>query len=151
MAFTFEDLIDSLRASRSGFHKHLEGLRDDQWDWKPYPECKSIRETLIHLVVDDRVAVAALDSTEDPDYEGLVNTATAEAGRDITEFLIERSARLDIFAAAMLGQLEVVKTILQAYPALATAPGPHGIPLLRHATAGGEAAAPVAEYLQSLH
>ena len=30
MAFTFEDLIDSLRSSRSNFHKHLEGLREDQ-------------------------------------------------------------------------------------------------------------------------
>ena len=32
MAFTFADLIGSLRASRSSFHKHLAGLREDQWD-----------------------------------------------------------------------------------------------------------------------
>ena len=101
MAFTFEDLIDSLRASRSNFHKHLEGLRDDQWDWKPYPECKSIRETLIHLVVDDRAALAALDSTDEPDYEGLVNTATADAGEDITHL----KSLLDTSFTTLLEQL----------------------------------------------
>jgi len=30
MAFTFEDLIGSLRTSRSNFHKHLRNLREDQ-------------------------------------------------------------------------------------------------------------------------
>jgi uncharacterized damage-inducible protein DinB len=83
MAFTFEDLIDSLRASRSNFHKHLEGLKEEQWDWKPYPECKSIRETLIHLVVDDRAAADAIEKNGEPDYEGLMNAATAEAEGDI--------------------------------------------------------------------
>ena len=83
MAFTFEDLLESLRASRSHFHKHLAGLRDDQWDWKPYPECKSIRETLIHLVVDDRAAMDAIEKNGEPDYEALVATATADAGSDI--------------------------------------------------------------------
>ena len=28
MAFAFEDLIDSLRASRSDFHRHFEGLHN---------------------------------------------------------------------------------------------------------------------------
>lgn len=93
MAFAFEDLIESLRASRSNFHKHLQGLKDDQWDWKPYPECKSIRDTLIHLIVDDRAAVGAFDSDDEPDYEALVNAATAEAGNDITHLkaLLENS------------------------------------------------------------
>ena len=84
MAFTFEDLLGSLRASRSNFHKHLEGLRDDQWDWKPYPECKSIRETLIHLVVDDRAALDALENNGEPDYETLAAAATADAHGDST-------------------------------------------------------------------
>jgi uncharacterized damage-inducible protein DinB len=83
MAFTFTDLIDSLRASRSHFYKHIEGVRDDQWDWKPYAECKSIRETLIHLLVDDRVAVWAFDNQGEPDYEAFVATAAQEADRDL--------------------------------------------------------------------
>jgi hypothetical protein len=61
--------------------------------------------------------------------------------------LLERGARLDIFAAAMLGQLEVVKAILAADPAAKSAPGPHGIPLLAHAQAGGEAAKAVLAFL----
>ncbi len=85
MAFTFDDLIEGLRESRSNFHKHLGGLRDDQWDWKPYPECKSIRETLIHLVVDDRAGMSALETSAEPDYEALVNAAVADAGTDLAQ------------------------------------------------------------------
>ena len=55
-----------------------------------------------------------------------------------------------IFAVAMLGHLDVVKTAITADPRAAKAPGPHGIPLLTHAKMGGEKAAPVLEYLQSL-
>lgn len=54
MAFDVDSLIEGVRESRRFFLKHLKGLRDDQWEWKPYPECKSIRETLAHLVSDDR-------------------------------------------------------------------------------------------------
>jgi len=84
------------------------------------------------------------------DWETALGAAAHMGRRDIAEFLIEQGARLDIYAAAMLGQLEIVKAILHAFPSMAQAPGPHGIPLLRHALAGGEPAAPVAEYLQSL-
>jgi hypothetical protein len=84
------------------------------------------------------------------DWETALGAAAHMGRRDIAEFLIAHGARLDVFAAAMLGQLDIVKTILQAFPAMASAPGPHGIPLLRHAIAGGEAAKTVAEYLQSL-
>ena len=83
MAFTFEDLIDSLRASRSNFHKHLKGLHDDQWDWKPYTECKSIRETLVHLIQDDYAAVEAIEKNSEPDYETLMAAAAALAAHDI--------------------------------------------------------------------
>ena len=31
------------------FLAHLNGLRDEQWDWKPSPACRSIREILRHL------------------------------------------------------------------------------------------------------
>jgi len=84
------------------------------------------------------------------DWETALGAAAHMGRRDIAETLIEQGARLDIYAAAMLGQLETVKAILHAYPTMAHAPGPHGIPLLRHALAGGEAATAVVEYLQSL-
>jgi uncharacterized damage-inducible protein DinB len=53
-------LIESIHASRKYFLNHIKGLRQDQWDWKPFPECKSIRETLAHLVMDDRAFLQRL-------------------------------------------------------------------------------------------
>ena len=60
--------------------------------------------------------------------------------RDIAELLLSRGARLDLFAAAMLGELEIVRTTLDAFPELVSAKGPHGIPLRVHAEKGGEQA-----------
>lgn len=84
------------------------------------------------------------------DWETALGAASHMGRRDIAEFLIEQGARGDIFAAAMLGHLDIVKAIVQAHPPTANAPGPHGIPLIRHAAAGGEASKPVADFLQSL-
>ena len=63
--------------------------------------------------------------------------------------LLAHGARLDLFAAAMLGQLEIVKAILTAFPALKDTKGPHGIPLLVHAQQGGAEAAAVVAYLST--
>jgi hypothetical protein len=84
------------------------------------------------------------------DWETALGAASHMGRRDIAEFLLGQGARGDIFAAAMLGSLDLVKAIVQIQPSSATALGPHGISLLRHAIAGGEAATAVAEYLQSL-
>ena len=54
--------------------------------------------------------------------------AAAHVGRkDIALYLLEKGARMDIFAAAMLGELEVVQAILVAQPEALRASGPHGI------------------------
>jgi uncharacterized damage-inducible protein DinB len=74
MAFDVEDLIAGLHKSREHFLKHLNGLREDQWEWKPYAECKSIRETLAHLIVDDRAALQALRINGEPDYDALISS-----------------------------------------------------------------------------
>ena len=66
------------------------------------------------------------------------------------QFHLDHGARMDIFAAAMLGHFDVVKAAITADPRAAKAPGPHGIPLMMHAKMGGEPARPVLEYLQSL-
>jgi hypothetical protein len=70
--------------------------------------------------------------------------------RDIALFLLDHGARLDIFAAAMLGNVEIVKAALEAFPEAVNTPGPHGIPLIKHAEMGGEEAKAVLKYLQSL-
>ena len=85
------------------------------------------------------------------DFETALGAASHMGRRDIANFLLEHGARLDIFAAAMLGKLEIVKAALEAYPPAINTPGPHGIPLIVHAQAGGGEALPVLEYLQSLH
>lgn len=84
------------------------------------------------------------------DWETALGAAAHTGQREIAEHLLAHGARMDIFAAAMLGHLDVVKAILAADPAARHAPGPHGIPLIAHANAGGEAAAAVVEYLNSL-
>jgi hypothetical protein len=77
--------------------------------------------------------------------------AAAHTGRtDIAVYLLERGARMDVFAAAMLGKLSIVQAYLEDNPALLQAKGPHTIPLLQHAKAGGEQAIAVLEYLESL-
>lgn len=84
------------------------------------------------------------------DFETALGAAAHMGRKDIAIFLLEHGARLDIFTAAMLGKLDIVKAALTAYPEALKTLGPHGIPLIVHAQAGGEEALPVLEYLQSL-
>jgi hypothetical protein len=84
------------------------------------------------------------------DFETALGAAAHMGRKDIAEFLLENGARLDIFAAAMLGKLEIVKAALTEYPEAINTPGPHGIPLVAHAKAGGDDAKAVLEYLESL-
>jgi hypothetical protein len=83
------------------------------------------------------------------DWETGLGAAAHVGRRDIALYLIERGARMDIFAAAMLGHLPVVRAMIEAVPEARGWRGPHGIPLLTHAEAGGTAAAAVADYLRA--
>jgi hypothetical protein len=84
------------------------------------------------------------------DWESALGGASHMGRRDIAEYLIEQGARVDLFAAAMLGQLEVVKALLTLQPKLIDAKGPHGFGLHWHANAGGEKAKEVLEHLQGI-
>ncbi len=84
------------------------------------------------------------------DWETGLGAASHMGRRDIADLLLSRGARLDLFAAAMLGNLAIVRAIIEAHPEARNAPGPHGIPLLNHAQAGGPDAADVTAYLTSL-
>jgi hypothetical protein len=70
--------------------------------------------------------------------------------RDIVEFLLEKGARIDLFCAAMLGQLEAVKAFLALQAKLIDAKGPHGLTLHFHAQVGGKDSEKVLDYLQSI-
>ncbi|GMV32523.1 MAG: hypothetical protein DCC59_14420 [Chloroflexi bacterium] len=84
------------------------------------------------------------------DFETALGAASHMGRRDIAEFLLNHGARLDIFAATMLGKLEVVKAALAAYPDALNTPGPHGISLIAHAQAGGDEAKAVLVFLESM-
>jgi hypothetical protein len=84
------------------------------------------------------------------DFETALGAASHMGNKQIAAYLLEHGARLDIFAAAMLGKLDVVKAALTAYPESIDTLGPHGIPLITHAEAGGEDAKAVLDYLDSL-
>jgi len=83
------------------------------------------------------------------DWETALGAAAHMGRRDIAELLLGYGARLDVFAAAMLGDVEIVRAILSAHPEVRDAKGPHGIPLREHAVAGGERAQPVLELLDA--
>jgi hypothetical protein len=81
------------------------------------------------------------------DWETGLGAASHVGRRDIAEYLLEHGARKDVFAAAMLGEVDVVRAMLDAQPELREARGPHGISLRAHAEAGGEQAGGVLDLL----
>jgi hypothetical protein len=84
------------------------------------------------------------------DWETGLGGASHMGRRDIVEFLLDRGARIDIFCAAMMGQLDAVRSFLALQPKLIDARGPHGFTLHFHAQVGGKEAEKVLDYLQSI-
>ena len=84
------------------------------------------------------------------DFETALGGASHMGRRDIAEYLLEHNARMDIFAATMLGKIDIVKAAVAAFPNIVRVPGPHGIPLIMHAQKGGPAAKDVLEFLRPL-
>jgi hypothetical protein len=84
------------------------------------------------------------------DWESGLGGASHMGRRDIVEYLLDRGARIDIFCAAMMGQLEAVKSFLTLQPHLIDAKGPHGLTLHFHAQVGGTDSQNVLDYLQSI-
>jgi hypothetical protein len=84
------------------------------------------------------------------DFETALGGASHMGRRDIAEYLLEHNARMDIFAATMLGKIDIVKAAVAAFPDIVHVPGPHGIPLIVHAEKGGLPAKDVLEFLRPL-
>jgi hypothetical protein len=84
------------------------------------------------------------------DWETGLGGASHMGRRDIVEFLLDRGARIDIFCAAMMGQLDAVKAFLALQPKLIDARGPHGLTLHFHAQVGSKGSETVLAYLQSI-
>ncbi|MFL6310815.1 MAG: hypothetical protein ACJ71W_01810 [Terriglobales bacterium] len=132
---------------------------------KPAPRPDPLKPELVkefviaaHVDLDKTKALltetpALLNATWDwgaGDFEMAIGGAGHMGRRDIALFLISQGGRFDLFVAAMLGRLDVVKPMLAAFPHLANSRGPHGIPLMVHAQKGGQDAAEVAAFLESL-
>src|SRR5690625_1639108 len=58
------------------------------------------------------------------DWETAIGAGAHTGNREITEWLLEQGARMDIFAAAMLGELDIVKSIINYQPSAVHAAGP---------------------------
>ena len=84
------------------------------------------------------------------DFENALGGASHMGRRDIAEFLLAHNARMDIFAATMLGKIDIVKAAVTAFPNIVHVPGPHKIPLIAHAEKGGPSAVAVLEFLRLL-
>lgn len=84
------------------------------------------------------------------DWETAIGAASHVGNREIAEYLLAHGAVPTIFSAAMLGQTDVVRGMVEAMPGVQKTYGPHGITLLAHARAGGEKARGVFEYLTRL-
>lgn len=84
------------------------------------------------------------------DWEGGLGAAAHMGRRDIVEYLLEQGARADLFCAAMMGMVDVVRAFLTLQPKLIDAKGPHGFSLHFHAQVGGKESEAVLDYLQSI-
>lgn len=81
------------------------------------------------------------------DFETPLQAAAHTGRHAIAEYLLAKGARLDVFAAAMLGQLDFIKAVLALDPQAHAIPGPHGFTLLHCAIQGGDRAKPVHQWL----
>ena len=129
-------------------------------DWWPLQDPAAVKEMVtvahgdlqrVRALVEHQPALAnAAVDWGYGDWEDALGAAAHTGRREIAEVLLAHGARISIFAAAMLGHLDVVKALVAAHPGIQRTHGPHGIPLLHHAQAGGPQAEPVVKFLESL-
>ena len=84
------------------------------------------------------------------DYESGIEAAGHVGNKEIANYLLSKGARYNIYLACMMGHLDIVKQVLTFNPGLLNSKGAHGFTMLHHAQRGGDEAAPVVDYLQSL-
>jgi len=70
------------------------------------------------------------------DWETALEAAAHTGQKEIAEYLLAHGARMNLFCAAMLGKIDIVKAYIADDPAVVHVTGAHGIPLIIHAKAG---------------
>lgn len=84
------------------------------------------------------------------DFETGLGAASHVGHKELVQYFLDKGAQANIFTAALLGKMEIIKPMLEAFPNTLHAKGPHGYTLLHHAERGGEEALEVKDYLESL-
>jgi uncharacterized damage-inducible protein DinB len=95
--------IGGVRKSRAFCLKHLVGMSDAVFESKPNPECKSARETLMHLIAVDRGVLEAVKTAAFPDFFGIIASVQAETA---THSRAELEAAASESHEALLGYLQ---------------------------------------------
>ncbi len=70
------------------------------------------------------------------DFEEAIEGAGHLGKKEIANYLISQGARVNLFVLTMLGKTELVTPVLDEFPELIFAKGPHGFTLLHHAKVG---------------
>lgn len=70
------------------------------------------------------------------DFESAIGAASHVGRRDIALYLLKKGARPTLFTLAMLGEMQVLQSAIDAHPGIQKISGPHGFSLLHHAHAG---------------
>jgi ankyrin repeat protein len=81
------------------------------------------------------------------DWETGLGASSHMGRQEIARLLLDKGARLDVFAATMLGMDSVMAEMIKVMPEIHAVRGPHGIPMLSHAIFGQEDADGVFELL----
>jgi hypothetical protein len=82
------------------------------------------------------------------DDEAAIEGAGHVGNTEIANFLLSRGSRVTLHVLSMLGNTELVKPVLETYPNLVFAKGPHGFTMLHHAKLAGKQGEELYEYLQ---
>ncbi|GJM31492.1 MAG: hypothetical protein DHS20C18_04930 [Saprospiraceae bacterium] len=102
------------------------------------------------LLVENPTLLNAAHDWKYGDFETCLGAASHVGYKELAQYLIDQGAQANIFTAALFGKIEIVKPMLEAFPNVLNAKGPHGFTLYHHAIRGGEEALEVKEFLESL-
>ena len=105
-------------------------------------------EVLKNLLEEHPTLLNAAHDWKYGDFETALGAASHVGHKEIAQFLIDKGAQANIFTAALFGNLDIVKSMIEAFPATLNAKGPHGFTLLHHANKGGMEAKAVVTYLE---
>ena len=106
-------------------------------------------DTVKELLAKEPALVNAAWDWGNGDWETGLGASSHVGRKEIARLLLDHGARLNVFAATMLGMTGVVSEMVKAVPDIHAVPGPHEIPMLSHAIFGRKDADDVFELLLS--